>query len=482
MIKKIALCMACFLFVTNVSAADFIATVNKNKVAMNEIIDLKLTLEGVTVKGGIDIGALEDNFIIRRQSQSSNVSIINGSSSSSKSWIVRIMPKSLGMLTIPSFSISTKEGVLRTAPIHITVDKAAKQNDKIKISGKISKRNPYVNEVVIYKVKITSKINVHNTNLQVPESDDFILEQLGDIKQYQEVNNGISSNINEITYLLTPLKTGSINIDPVILNGDIVVRRRDRFFGGFSVFDDNDYKPFSISGRKIRLNVKKAQSDLDKWLPLHSLKLAEDWLDIDKAQVGEPINRSISITAIGTKAAQLPKVEYMQSGKEYKIYSDKPNVSDSNNKESIPVAGKSISYTIIPQKSGKITIPKIIIPWWDVKKSKMRYTTLPQKVIDVKDSDRPVVANNDTDIRPDSEREAQISGIAKEISFQDKWLIIALAISCILLILAVIYIVILRKKLSTYNATSKIGEKGRKAKYDLNNIKSARNIEGLENH
>src|SRR5690606_13945268 len=164
-------------FSNNVFAAGFTATVDKTNVALNETINLTLTLRDV--KGGENpaLSMLERDSITQRSSQSSNISFINGKRNVTVSWNLQILPKSAGVSVIPAISVRTNNEVLRTQEIKIQVSNKPQENKDIRIVTSISKTNPYVNESLIYKLQIISTVSFSSNEFQLPKSPDFILEQ-----------------------------------------------------------------------------------------------------------------------------------------------------------------------------------------------------------------------------------------------------------------------------------------------------------------
>ncbi|MDA0902603.1 MAG: BatD family protein, partial [Proteobacteria bacterium] len=471
----------------------FTATVDRNSIAVNEAIELTLTLREIKGKERPDLGVLEKDFIIHRNSQSSNVRFINGQSSSSITWNLQITPKFSGQLTIPSFSVDTDQGLLKTKEITIQVSNQAKPNDNIRVTNSISKSKPYVNETLIYRVKIVSKVSLGSNELILPSSNEFLLEQIGEIQQSRQITNGIEEVVHEANYILTPLKSGKITIDGTILSGEMKVEggrsRHNSFFSSSFGFFDQEYKAFSVSGKPITLDVKAAKTELSDWLPLHSLKISEKWQNIKNAKVGEPINRTITINAIGSQGNQLPKTDYVESTELYKSYADKPIIKDSSSSNGIPQTSTSISYTIIPQKSGEVKIPEIVIPWFDVNKHQLRYAKLAAKTLKIAPSDNPI--NNPIDSATSTpaasvEATQNLTNPQAAINNQNsaqtnsKILLTIIATLSVALTLAISYACYLKRKLANLLANGVLTQHEKNTAPKVTKIKAAQNIEQLQ--
>ena len=107
------------------------------------------------------------------------------------------------------------------------------------------------------------------------------------------------------------------------------------------------------------------------------------WSSSTPYAVGKPIQYSITISGTGITANQLPRVSVENlKGLDYKVYTDKSEVKDSVDKLSI-ISSRNETYTIIPLKTGKITLPPIKINWWDVKNNEMATASINHGIIEV---------------------------------------------------------------------------------------------------
>src|SRR5262249_49810796 len=119
------------------------------------------------------------------------------------------------------------------------------------------------------------------------------------------------------------------------------------------------------------------------WIPARSLKIEELWDETQTLQVGEPLTRAFNITAEGLKSNQLPSLNEQQiSDNHFKIYADKPVLGDEAQDGGIKSYRKE-QYTLIPQKSGKLTLPEISVAWWDVIKKEKVFAHIPARTLQI---------------------------------------------------------------------------------------------------
>ena len=213
----------CLLLPVFLFSAEFNATVSRNEVGLGENFILSLTLKEASAKSSPSIEPLGKAFLVHSQQQSSSTVINNGRISSSVTWKFVLSPQNEGEALIPAISIDTTEGTLSSKPIVLNIVKAASSNasslndEGISISIEVSHANPYKNEPVFFTVRLTSKQNLANIQVQKFEVEDAIVEVAGEPVIYDEVDNGMRLGVIEFSYMLTPLKAGALKIPSLVV-------------------------------------------------------------------------------------------------------------------------------------------------------------------------------------------------------------------------------------------------------------------------
>jgi hypothetical protein len=396
-----AIALLVTLFASPAWAADFTATVESNDIAAGEGFSLQLSLTGTDAKSDPDIAALQQSFTVVSEGHTSNTSIINGSVKSSIGWDLTLISKKEGMVEIPAVSIDTDAGVLHTQPIALKVEGAVAQpghvarGNNISVSAKAEQNNPYQNQPISYTATVTARATIADVAVGDINVDHAIIEKQGQPEMRDEVENGVPVKVIKLRFLITPLAAGKITIPPVTLQGQIENQEQPRAqtnngmvdpfqmmqnMGGFGF---RSFKPFSIASNAVELDVKPPAVAMDPWLPLHSLVIHEK-MDTAQAKVGEPLTRKLVLMAEGAVGSQLPSLEAQQNHTDFKVYNDKPTMGNDVDKKTGIVSGwRGESFSLIPQKSGKLTLPAIKVAWWDIDNNKIAYAELPEKTIDV---------------------------------------------------------------------------------------------------
>ncbi len=384
-----------------IGAVEFTAVVNRDQVAVGERLTLKLELSGAKAKSKPSVSILEDSFIVEDRGQSSNFSIINGEMSSSITWNYSLTPQKEGKITIPPLSIESSDGTLRSNAITITVDKtsslpAENQQQSVSITTKVTDREPYKDEPITYTATLTSRHEMTNVEFSKLSIDNAIVELIDKPSSTTRVLNGVAMNVIEIQYLITPLKPGNFTIPSMVIQGAIPVRDThssgDDIFDPFNLFQgmpsvrpfgSTRLEPFGVAGNEIVLEAKAPIAGVTPWLPAASLKITESWDEDQILKVGEPVIRGFTLVARGVSSSRLPSLEAQQKKlEEFKVYADNPVLEDDIQAKSV-TARRQENYTLIPQQAGRFTLPKITVSWWNVNTSRIAYTTVPARVLEI---------------------------------------------------------------------------------------------------
>ncbi len=119
--KNIVILLLALLFTVNVNAQDakLSVSVDRENVLMGNPFQVSFTLENMSSKK-FETPIFND-FDIISTSQSSQTSIINGDMTQSTTFTYILAPRNEGTFYIDPISVETKDGVLETKPLEITI-------------------------------------------------------------------------------------------------------------------------------------------------------------------------------------------------------------------------------------------------------------------------------------------------------------------------------------------------------------------------
>jgi len=369
------------------------ASINRSIISENETIILIVKTQDMSTDQ-INLSVLETDFEILGTSQSSRIQLFNGGGSSNKQWNITLAPLRSGTLVIPSLTVGNETtNALEVSVQNFDAVSAHQKNQEVFIETTLSKDRVYVQEQIIFTIKLFYKNTIRSGALTSPSIDNTVVERLGEDVTYQAEKNGIHYSVLERRFVLFPQESGSMTIAPIRFNGQIQDKQaqsRSRFDGllGQSLFND----PFSptlknfrtkSTSQSITILPRPAAAIGKNWLPAQNLKLTENISEQSNTlTVGQPLTRTFTITAQGLNSSQLPELP-LPDFENAKSYSDQK--SQNNQIGKMGMTGTSQQkIAVVPAAEGVLHLPEIKVPWWDVVTNQQRVAILAARTIMVK--------------------------------------------------------------------------------------------------
>jgi hypothetical protein len=406
----------------------FSAHANKTKVAIGENLTLHLELEDPSTQDTPDFSEISKNFQIVGQQSSSVTKIINGSSSSSRTWDLTLTPLQSGQQMILPATIETQSGILQTQAIAIDVvpENPAREISSAKRSGlsltaRINKTSLYKNQPVLVHFELALGTSARNIQFGDFSVKNAIVERQGDPQVHKRWVQGKEQQTVDMSYLVTPMKEGILDLPSLTVQAEVAALRpqvkaralnsfsddedggdpfaqmqnqmqniMSNFMGNTGAFDDfNSLRPVAVHSQPIHVKVIAPIIGMNPWLPAENLALSESWSGV--AKVGEPLSLKIITQARGLASSQLPGFEdQLISNSNYKVYSEQPEKSMTVARGEIESA-RTDSFTVVPQKSGDLRLPAIKLAWWDTVTQQRREALLPEKIFHVLPGIAPLI-------------------------------------------------------------------------------------------
>lgn len=419
----VALCSILFAL-TSHAYINVSASIDKNPVVTNESFILTVVAEDDVNTNALDTSSLLADFIVGRTSVSSQTSMVNFNTTRTTTWTTVLIPRREGSLTIPALDVDGE----KTQAISVNVVKAselpANVQQDIFISSDISSAKVYVQQQLTLTVRLHFATELKRGSLTEPTLDTANILQIGKDKETEAIINGRRYRIIERVYAISPQKSGEFTLKSPVFSGEVVVASSRR--SNFLSFANT--KPISIVGDDIKLSVEAIPSNVTTtWLPSELLALHDEWQPkSSEFKVGEPITRTVTLTAAGLSEEQLPNIT-MDAPKGLKIYPDQAELHTGLNNERL-VSQKVINFAIVASKPGEYLLPELSIPWWNTVTNKAELATLPsQKVIILPNSElADNFAQNETNLNEIPAAATQPKIITIEQSSIWQWVFLSL--------------------------------------------------------
>ncbi|MCW8832557.1 MAG: BatD family protein [Colwellia sp.] len=356
-------------------------SIDTNPVMSNESIVLTVTADDSVERDALDTSPLATNFIVARTEVSSQTSMVNFKTSRTTRWQIVLIPRKTGKLTIPELTIDGHHSQAISVNVIEQGSQSATKQQDIFISTELSANDVYVQQLVTLTVKLHVGVQLQRGSLSEPTLDGATIVQIGKDQESDGIINGKRYRIIERTYAITPEQSGELTLDSPMFSGEVMVQSRRR--SGFLSFGET--KPVNVLGKKLSLNVRPipdSYSTGDNWLPSELLTLHQEWQpSSSEFKVGEPITRTITLTASGLAKAQLPNI-IMTAPTGIKVYPDQAELHSNLSKERL-VSQKKQNFALVASQAGDYILPKITIAWWNTVTNKYQQAVLPEQTITV---------------------------------------------------------------------------------------------------
>lgn len=376
---RVLICVSC-LVTLSAEAASLTSTVNRNQLASNQTLVLTVVYDDQVDSSSLDVAALTQSFDVLGVSPqtSTSMSIVNGvtENNSTTRWSITLAPKREGELQIPSFSI----GAAKSQPISISVSDAASRasssaSEPLAVSVVVEPTDVYAEQQFILKVQLVVTQNLSDLGGSQLSIDGGDIRPLGQ-QTYQQVDNGIATQVVELRYAVFPQQPGTLTIPALRYTGVIGGRR--------SVFDSFGMRGEQVIARSqpVSIEVKPRQQKTgSEWLPASNLSLQATWSsDISQLSVGQPVTRTITMTAEHQRSELIPPLTTSSNIGDFKSYQDQPQLNDEVTEQGI-IGTRIESQAIVASKAGELRLPEVRVPWWNTQSEQWEEAVLAEQVL-----------------------------------------------------------------------------------------------------
>ncbi len=354
-----------------------------------------------------DLDSLKKDFVVSGQQQRHSSSWINGVSTAQYELIYNIFPRRQGTLSAGPFTING-ETVKSTTLTVGTTGKVSETKTSVQISASLSPEIVYPGETAFYTIRITESDGLIDGRITPPVVSGARVTLLDSDKAWQSVENGKNVRIFERTFGIVPEKDGPLAIGEAEFYGVVPVDSHYNQRSPFDFFDQgilfnglaSRQKEVLLTTQPMTLQVKNKPADWTGWwLPSQMVDLHVSDNIPERVQVGDPIERTMTLTALGVTAEQLPVV--VQSvGKGIQVYPS-PEKRETLRTPDGDIRGKEvISVIIVPTQAGQIVIPEVRVPWFNVKTHQREWAVVPAKTVTVDAGDGIPVTSSDQAVPP----------------------------------------------------------------------------------
>lgn len=360
-------CILCFLLLplfTVWAADDVTVTLRLDRVeaTLSDTIGMEIRVSGSRKSDDPPVLQGLESFLVTTGGTSSRVEIINGKVNSGVDYTYFIQPKKTGTFKIGPIKVTvdgkTFESKRHTLVVRTATQPGSSDPGPVFVQASVSSRDIYVDEQVIYKLKLYYRVNVGNLSLRLPEVEYVRFQQLGRPLEYPSTHEGLAYQVLEVRHALVASKQGDLIIPPSRMKMTV---RQAGSRSRFDSFFNNSLSGFS-SGRPLTLTTEP--------MDLHVNALPEDGRPADftgivgtfqmistlapsTLKAGDSATLTIQVKGRGTvnriPDLDLPEMEFA------KTYSDQPVLETGQDRQGI-VGTKTMKWALVPDNIGEYKI------------------------------------------------------------------------------------------------------------------------------
>jgi hypothetical protein len=372
-----------------VNAGNLVSTVDRNQINPSETLTLTVSYDEQVDSSQLDLTSLQQDFdVLGISPQTSNsVTIVNGQANRQAStiWTITLIAKRSGSLTIPAFSIQQD----RSRAISIQAsDGAGVPASERPLTARVStdRANVFPSQQLIVEVELSAQSNISDLNgpqLIINGADVELLDQ----QRYQRIDNGLARQVVTLRYAAYPNQQGDLVIPAMTYTG---IKGGQRGLFGT--------RGQQVIARTTQLEVPVSAlpaSNGAQWFPANDVQISASWSsDITDIKVGEPITRTITVTAQGQRASLIPPFAEPSGVQNYKTYQDQPQLNDQKIAQGF-IGIRTESEAIVASVEGELTLPELKVEWWDVNKNRWSTAILPAEKHSVSAASIADIPSND---------------------------------------------------------------------------------------
>lgn len=404
-------CYALFAF------AEIQVQVEPSQVALGDVFKLIITDDSAQNGGVPDLTVLQKDFTIYGTERHVNYILINGQAQTASQWIISLKALKPGILTIPAIKL----GLDKSNPITINVDgsqtnqdfqnNSAQQQDVVLTAG-VNEKKPYVNQQIIYTVKLYNSKRLLDAEYQGPQVDNALLIPLGDAKRYQTVQNNVNYVVEEQNYAIFPQKSGTL---------DIISPKFTAL-----IYDINSQR-IKVEDKTIKLNVQPIPSQYKGklWLPAKQVKLSEQYENSNQTLgQGSTLTRTVTLEGVSIPAQLLPTLDFEETDA-FSVYPEK-GVDKNQVKQGELVGSTQFKVTYLFNKAGKITIPELRLHWFNTETGKDEVAVLAPRSLDITPSlatSNEKTESQNSSVMPTTENQGRVIDSYPQASFNWGWIV-----------------------------------------------------------
>lgn len=404
--KKIYLTLLC-LFVSTAVYAKITAEFVPSSVKQGGVVELVLSSD-TAFSSLPNIEILKKDFVIGGQQTRQSAQWINGKGSSVYQLVYTLYPNKSGTIAVQGLKVGNE--ALPELKLTVGADAQYASKGEVALSVTCSDKAIYPAQKTVCQVHLNDSMGVVEGEVFPPQTETGTWEQVLPLFPVADAKNGVQQY--QGVFAFTPKQSGHLNMPGFVFQGEVQLPTQKRQYNSmldlmFLNIQSHATRPIEIRSKPFNLTVKEKPANYKGWwLPSSKVTLIESYKLPETIAVGDPISRTLVLSAKDVVADNMPVPEAPAS-EGVKVYSNPEQRHDTEYGGEV-----SVTLTFVPTKSGEVTLPAIQVPWFNTQTEKIETISVPEKTIFVSGT----VLASDTQVKPVSQPSPKISSVDSEES------------------------------------------------------------------
>ncbi|MCY3927889.1 MAG: BatD family protein [Acidobacteria bacterium] len=348
-------------------------TVDRNQVALGTQIYMTVRIDGSPDEPP-RLPELPDFRVVSRGQQRST-QIDNLSVSHSTSYNYLLIPTRAGTFDVGAATAVIDGVEVTSQPFRIEVAAAEDHSDErdrdLFVTANVSTDRPWQGQQVIYTWRFYSRVPVGQGSIESMEfGNDVVVEDLGEVRQFQATIEGVGYSVNEVRKALFPQRSGELTLPQTQLRVEVQVEQARRPSRRRSIFDDFDdllggggrWVTKYLLTEPLTLNVRPLPPAPQGWNGLVGDFDIRAQLSRRELQVGQ--SATLEVQVGGTGNVQLLSEPGFPELPTFKIYPDQPDANIDRSGRRL-TGRKVFRRALVPLVAGPLEIPPIDLVYFD---------------------------------------------------------------------------------------------------------------------
>jgi hypothetical protein len=266
-------------------------------------------------------------------------------------------------------------GLLALLLMLVTFKALAAAPPELQTEVQLSDTRPYAQQTVMLRLHVIHSPAVTGLDVNPVQAPDFTLKLMTGPPSTTRPS-GPQQMTSDFVYALTPLSSGPLRLPPLVVSA--------RMESAAAPDARPASREISSSSEPLSLEVQALPEDAASLLPLYALDVTLQHNTRTPLKVGEPFEVRIVQHAAGGAGERLSDAMALLESTDFRTYPGRSSTSSRLMRNGQLLEGQRIdTLTLVPLHGGRLRLPAISLPWWDVGRARMVQASWPGESVEV---------------------------------------------------------------------------------------------------